>query len=202
MKLIVGLGNPGAKYQATRHNSGFLAIDEIAATHNIPVSLSGFDATFGKGRIDRVPILLFKPMTFMNLSGSSVKKIADYLNIEPADIIIIHDDIDLPLGTIRLKAGGGHAGHKGIISIIDSLANPDFVRVRIGIGKPRDKSIVERYVLEQFDENEMKQLPEIMKAVSDAVTMVITSGIQAAMNQYNEKSANQSGDDEKNAVLR
>jgi len=200
LRLIIGLGNPGAKYQATRHNSGFLAIDEISANHNIPVSLKGFDASFGKGRIGDIPVLLFKPMTFMNVSGSAVKKIVDYLNIDPADIIVIHDDIDLPFGTFRLKIGGGHAGHKGMISIIDGLGNPDFIRVRIGIGKPLDRLMVERYVLEQFAENEMKLLPQIMKTVSDAVTMIVTSGIQAAMNRYNDKSANQSND-EKNTAL-
>ena len=199
LKLIIGLGNPGIKYQATRHNSGFLAVDEIAAIHNTPVNLKSFDACFGKGRIADIPILLVKPMTFMNISGSAVKKFADYFKIDPADIIVIHDDIDLPFRTIRLKAGGGHAGHKGLISIIDGLISPDFIRVRIGIGKPFDRLTVERYVLEQFAEDEMKLLTEIMKTVNDAVTMIVTSGIQAAMNQYNEKSPNQS--DSEDAAL-
>ncbi len=200
MKLIIGLGNPGHKYQATRHNSGFLGVDEIATTHNIPVQLKGFDACYGKGRIGGIPILLVKPMTFMNISGSAVKKIVDYFNINIPDMIVIHDDIDLPFRTIRLKAGGGHAGHKGLISIIDSLVNPEFIRVRIGIGRPFDKLTVERYVLEQFAEDEMRLLPKIMKMVSDAVTMIATSGIQAAMNLYNEKPANQS-DNENDALL-
>jgi PTH1 family peptidyl-tRNA hydrolase len=199
LKLIIGLGNPGIKYQATRHNSGFLAVDEIAAVNNIPVDLKGFDARFGKGRIADIPILLVKPMTFMNISGAAVKKFADYFKVDPADIIVIHDDIDLPFRMIRLKAGGGHAGHKGLISIIDGLISPDFIRVRIGIGKPFDRLTVERYVLEQFAEDEMKLLTEIMKTVNDAVTMIVTSGIQAAMNQYNEKSANQS--DSEDAAL-
>jgi PTH1 family peptidyl-tRNA hydrolase len=200
LKLIIGLGNPGLKYQTTRHNSGFLAVDEIAAGHNIPVQLKGFDACYGKGRIGDIPILLVKPMTFMNISGSAVKKIVDYFKIDIPDMIVIHDDIDLPFRTIRLKSGGGHAGHKGLISIIDSLGNPEFIRVRVGIGKPFDKSTVERYVLEQFAEDETRLLPEIIKTVSDAATMIVTSGIQAAMNQYNEKSANQS-DNENDAVL-
>ena len=201
LKLIIGLGNPGLKYQTTRHNSGFLAVDEIAAVHNIPVQLKGFDACYGKGRIGDIPILLVKPMTFMNISGSALKKIVDYFKIDIPDMIIIHDDIDLPFRTIRLKAGGGHAGHKGLISIIDTLVNPEFIRVRIGIGRPFDKLTVERYVLEQFTEDEMRLLPEIMKTVSDAVTMIATSGIQAAMNLYNEKPANQL-DNENDAVLR
>ncbi|MGA2332631.1 MAG: aminoacyl-tRNA hydrolase [Syntrophales bacterium] len=195
MKLIIGLGNPGIKYQTTRHNSGFLAVDEIAAGQNIPVQLKGFDAYYGKGRIGDIPILLVKPMTFMNISGSAVKKIVDYFKIDIQDMIVIHDDIDLPFGTIRLKAGGGHAGHKGLISIMDCLVNPEFIRVRIGIGRPFDKLTVERYVLEQFAEDEMRLLPEIMRRVSDAVTMIATSGIQAAMNLYNEKPASQLGNE-------
>jgi len=201
LKLIIGLGNPGLKYQTTRHNSGFFAVDEIAASHNIPVQLKGFDACYGKGRIGDIPILLVKPMTFMNISGYAVKKIVDYFKIDIPDMIVIHDDIDLPFRAIRLKAGGGHAGHKGLISIIDSLVNPEFIRVRIGIGRPFDKLAVERYVLEQFSEDEMRLLPEIMKMVSDAVTMIATSGIQAAMNLYNEKPANQL-DNENDAILR
>jgi PTH1 family peptidyl-tRNA hydrolase len=200
LKLIIGLGNPGLKYQITRHNSGFLAVDEIAAGNNIPVQLKGFDACYGKGRIDDIPILLVKPMTFMNISGSAVKKIVDYFKIDIHDIIVIHDDIDLPFGTIRLKAGGGHAGHKGLISIIDNLVNPEFIRVRIGIGRPFDKLTVERYVLEQFAEDDVKLLPEILRTVSNAVTMIATSGIQAAMNLYNEKPASQLGN-ENDAVL-
>lgn len=195
LKLIIGLGNPGLKYQTTRHNSGFLAVDEIAASHNIPVQLKSFDACYGKGRIADVPILLVKPMTFMNISGSAVKKIVDYFKIDIPDIIVIHDDIDLPFGTIRLKAGGGHAGHKGLISIIDGLLNPEFIRARIGIGRPFDKVTVESYVLEQFSEDEMRLLPEIMRKVRDAVTMIVTSGIQQAMNLYNEKPPSQLGNE-------
>ena len=195
MKLIIGLGNPGLKYQITRHNCGFLAVDEIAARHNIPVQLKGFDACYGKGRIGDIPILLVKPMTFMNISGSAVKKIVDYFKIDIHDLIVVHDDVDLPFGTIRLKAGGGHAGHKGLISIIDNLVNPEFIRVRIGIGRPLDKLPVERYVLEQFTDDEIRLLPELMKTVSNAVTMIATSGIQAAMNLYNEKPASQVGDE-------
>jgi peptidyl-tRNA hydrolase, PTH1 family len=199
LKLIIGLGNPGIKYQLTRHNSGFLAIDEIVACHNIPLNMKGFDSSLGKGRIGEIPALLVKPMTFMNISGPAVKKIVDYFKVDLTDVIVIHDDIDLPFRKIRLKAGGGHAGHKGLISIIESLDSPDFIRVRIGIGKPIDGLTVERYVLEGFTEDETKLLPEIMRTVSDAVTMIVKSGVQAAMNQYNEKSANQS--DKEDAVL-
>jgi PTH1 family peptidyl-tRNA hydrolase len=197
LKLIIGLGNPGSKYQSTRHNIGFLALDKIASSHDIAVSLKGFDAWYGKGKISDTPVLLAKPQTFMNISGVSVRKLVDYFKIDLEDIIVVHDDIDLPFNTIRLKSGGGHAGHKGIISIIDDLDDPAFMRVRIGIGKPPDRITVERYVLEPFTDDEMKLLPHITETASDAVTMVILSGIQAAMNQYNERSMNQrdKGDD-------
>ncbi|MEN6318618.1 MAG: aminoacyl-tRNA hydrolase [Syntrophaceae bacterium] len=191
MKLIIGLGNPGSKYQSTRHNIGFLALDAIASHHDITVSLKGFDAMYGKGKISNMPVLLAKPQTFMNISGVSVRKLVDYFKIDLEDIIVVHDDIDLPFNTMRLKAGGGHAGHKGLISIIDDLGDPTFIRVRIGIGKPPDRVTVERYVLEQFTDDEIKLLTDITTRVSNAVTMILSSGIQAAMNQYNERSTNQ-----------
>jgi len=126
----------------------------------------------------------------MNISGVSVKKLIDYFKINLEDLIIVHDDIDLPFETIRLKAGGGHAGHKGLISIINHLGDMEFIRVRIGITKPPDRSMVEKYVLEPFTEGEMKLLPRITASASDAVTMTVSSGIQAAMNHYNERISN------------
>jgi len=190
LRLIIGLGNPGLKYRSTRHNIGFLVIDKLASDCNISVSMKGFDAFYGRGNIGSIPVLLAKPQTYMNISGISVKKLIDYFKIDLEGLIIIHDDIDLPFETIRLKMGGGHAGHKGLISIIDHLGDMEFIRVRIGIGKPADRSMVEKYVLEPFTEDEMKLLPLITASASDAVTMVISSGIQAAMNHYNERITN------------
>ncbi len=189
MKLIVGLGNPGVRYESTRHNIGFLILDKIADDNNISISLKSFDALVGKGNIGNFPVLLAKPQTFMNLSGVSVKKIAGYFKIDPADLIVIHDEIDLPLGIIRIKEGGGHAGHKGLISLIDHLGGPDFIRVRVGIGKPADKTMVERHVLEAFAGDEIALLPDIITKASEAVTEIIVSGCQAAMNRYNERNA-------------
>lgn len=191
MKLIIGLGNPGSKYQSTRHNIGFLALDAIASCHDISISLKGFDALYGKGKISDVPVLLAKPQTFMNISGASAKKLVDYFKTDLEDIIVVHDDIDLPFNSIRLKTGGGHAGHKGLISIIDELGDPAFIRVRIGIGKPPERVTVEKYVLEPFTDDEIKLLPDITERVRNAVTMILSSGIQATMNQYNERSTNQ-----------
>jgi len=192
LRLIIGLGNPGLKYKSTRHNIGFLVIDKLASDCDISVSMKGFDAFYGRGNIGSTPVLLAKPQTYMNISGISVKKLIDYFKIDLEGLIIIHDDIDLPFETIRLKMGGGHAGHKGLISIIDQLEDMEFIRVRIGIGKPADRSMVEKYVLEPFTEDEMKLLSRITASASDAVTMIISSGIQAAMNHYNEKITNPS----------
>jgi PTH1 family peptidyl-tRNA hydrolase len=152
--------------------------------------MKGFDACFGKGKIGDIPVLLAKPQTYMNLSGVSAKKLIDYFKIDLEDLIIVHDDIDLPFETIRLKEGGGHAGHKGLISVIDHLGDMEFIRVRIGIGKPADRSMVEQYVLEPFTEDEIKLLPRITASANDALTMIISSGIQAAMNHYNERIPN------------
>jgi peptidyl-tRNA hydrolase, PTH1 family len=191
LKLIVGLGNPGIRYQFSRHNMGFLVLDRFATHYDISVNTKGFDAHWGKGKIGDIPVYLAKPQTYMNVSGSAVKKLLEYFKIDIEDLIVIHDDLDLPFKTIRLKSGGGHAGHKGLISIINHLSNTEFIRVRIGIGKPSDKTMVERYVLDPLTENEMKLLPDITMTASDAITIIINDGIQSAMNQCNERLPNQ-----------
>lgn len=187
LKLIIGLGNPGVRYQFSRHNMGFLVIDQLASNYGISMNQKGFDAFFGKGRISDTPVFLAKPQTYMNLSGAAVRKLIDYFKTDLRDTIVIHDDLDLPFPSIRIKAGGGHAGHKGLISIIDHSGDSLFIRVRMGIGKPVMKSMTEDYVLQPFAEGEMNELSDIMMTASDAVTEIITSGIQTAMNHYNER---------------
>ncbi|ABC77766.1 aminoacyl-tRNA hydrolase [Syntrophus aciditrophicus] len=185
MKLIVGLGNPGARYRFTRHNFGFFVLDQLAEDQDIMMSQTGFDALWGKGVIAGQSVLLAKPQTFMNLSGKSVRKLADFFKIVVEDVLVVHDDLDLPFGVIRLKAGGGQGGHKGLISICDSLGGPEFQRVRLGIGKPAQRSAVERYVLEPFTESELRILPRIIVTARSAILEVISSGIKTAMNSYN-----------------
>jgi peptidyl-tRNA hydrolase, PTH1 family len=187
LKLIIGLGNPGVRYRFSRHNMGFLVLDQLACDHKISLNQKGFDALFGKGRISDKPVFLAKPQTFMNLSGVSVKKLIDYFKPDSKDMIVIHDDLDLPFNSIRIKAGNGHAGHKGLISIIKHLNDPDFVRLRLGIGKPSIKSMTEGYVLTPFTEDEMKELADVVIRGSDALTTIITSGVQVAMNQFNTR---------------
>jgi peptidyl-tRNA hydrolase, PTH1 family len=175
------------RYRFTRHNAGFLVVDQLALQYHISISQTIFDAHIGKGQIAGTGVILAQPQTFMNLSGIVVRKLADYYRIELADIIIVHDDLDLPFMTIRLKAGGGHGGHKGLISIIDHLNGTDFLRVRFGIGRPERKSMVEGYVLSPFSEEEMTDLPRLLRITGEAVVDIITSGIQAAMEQHHGK---------------
>jgi PTH1 family peptidyl-tRNA hydrolase len=190
VKLIAGLGNPGTRYQLTRHNLGFLVLDRLAETNRISVGQMGFDARFGKGMIADQAVLLIKPQTFMNLSGASVRKFFEYYRINIDDVIVVHDDLDLPFGTIRFKAGGGHGGHKGLISIIDHLGMTDFSRVRLGIGKPVHKGMVDSYVLSPFSPDEMIVLPRLTSAAATALTDMLSLGIQAAMGMHNGKTIN------------
>ncbi|MBU1744951.1 MAG: aminoacyl-tRNA hydrolase [Proteobacteria bacterium] len=187
MKLIVGLGNPGIRYRLSRHNAGFLILDQLALERNIPINQTLFDAHIGKGNIDGDVVILSKPQTFMNLSGIAIRKLTDYFRIALPDVIVAHDDLDLPFQSIRLKAGGGHGGHKGLISLIDHLGGQDFIRVRFGIGKPALKTMVEGYVLEHFSKEEMSFLPELTTAAASAVVDILSSGTKAAMEKHHGK---------------
>jgi PTH1 family peptidyl-tRNA hydrolase len=159
----------------------------LALERDIPINQTLFDAHIGKGKIDGEVVLLAKPQTFMNLSGIAIRKLTDYFRIALPDIIVAHDDLDLPFQSIRLKAGGGHAGHKGLISLIDHLGGQDFIRVRLGIGKPAQKTMVEGYVLEHFSKEEMDCLPEMTTAAAVAITDILGFGIQTAMEKHHGK---------------
>jgi peptidyl-tRNA hydrolase (EC 3.1.1.29) len=192
VKLIVGLGNPGARYRLNRHNMGFIVLDELAKMQGIDIRRKGFDVCLGKGNIAGLMVVLSQPLTFMNRSGAAVKRLVRYFKIDLDDLIVVHDDLDLPLGSVRVKAGGGHGGHKGLISIIDHLGEPGFNRVRLGIGKPVFKEMVNRYVLESFTEGEMEILPDIVSRACDAVAEVVSSGAQSAMCKFNVRNNNKS----------
>ena len=191
MKLIVGLGNPGKQYTFTRHNIGFCVLDRLAADHSISLTSTGFDAIYGRGKIENIPVLLAKPQTFMNRSGFSVSRLFDYFKIESySDVIVVHDDLDLPFATVRLKVGGGHGGHKGLLSTIEHLGGSDFLRVRMGIGRPAAKTSTENYVLGRFSGEETKRLPDVLSTAAEAVGSILSSGIQMTMNRYNVRSIN------------
>ncbi|NLN60838.1 MAG: aminoacyl-tRNA hydrolase [Deltaproteobacteria bacterium] len=189
MKLIAGLGNPGPRYQLSRHNFGFLVIDRLACLYGIELNRKDFEAHWGRGKIEGIPVLLAKPQTFMNLSGIAVQRLAGFFRVELSDAVMVHDDLDLPFATIRLKEGGGHGGHRGLMSVEDHLGGAGFKRLRLGIGRPCEGMTTERYVLQPFSEEEENALPDILKRACGAVKVVVTEGMQKAMNQYHIRDA-------------
>jgi PTH1 family peptidyl-tRNA hydrolase len=193
MKLIVGLGNPGFGYAGNRHNIGFMCIRHLARTHAIRFDKKQGHARTGTGEINSEKVVLARPQTFMNNSGESVGRLVKKLKISPADLIVIHDDLDLPTGKVRIRQGGRSAGHKGIDSIIAHLGNRDFYRVRVGIGRPEipedfhvDKeAAVINYVLSDFTPEEKKVINRAIPEVSRAIVCLLTEGMTTAMNKYN-----------------
>ena len=194
MNLIVGLGNPGKEYLFSRHNMGFMVVDRLADDLGIRVTRSQFDALTGDGSISGRRIMLAKPQTYMNLSGRAVSGLLNFYKLEMDNLIVIHDDLDLPFETVRIKKGGGHGGNKGVMSIINQLGSPDFVRVRMGIGKPARKEMTDDHVLGRFSPEEVKVLPDILVRAADAVEAVLKAGLAAAMNEFNQRPA-ANGDD-------
>ena len=184
MKLIVGLGNPGAEYAGTRHNVGFEIIDLLARRHHIAVSKRNFKAVYGEGTIAGKKVLLIRPMTYMNLSGEAVGAIARFYKIEPADIILISDDIALPAGKLRLRLKGSHGGHNGLENIFRLLATQDIPRVRVGVGaaNPGD---MKGHVLSKFRREEQDLMAEAHERAADAIESALRDGFETAMNRYN-----------------
>lgn len=166
MKLIVGLGNPGRQYAANRHNIGFMALDRIAADHGFGGWRRGFQGLVAEGRLADQRVTLLKPETFMNLSGQSVGEAMRYLKLAPADVTVLHDELDLAPGKLRLKTGGGHAGHNGLRSMIQHIGD-GFHRVRLGIGHPGHKDAVAAYVLHDFAKADEGWLDDLMRGISD-----------------------------------
>jgi len=172
MKLLVGLGNPGAKYAQNRHNIGYMAVDRIAADHGFSGWRSKFQGQTCDGRFGSERVTLLKPETFMNLSGQSVGEAMRYLKLAPEDVIVFHDEIDLAPGKVRLKTGGGHAGHNGLRSIHGHIG-PDYDRVRMGVGHPGHKDAVPGYVLRDFPKADAEWLDDELRGVSDGVADLI-----------------------------
>jgi PTH1 family peptidyl-tRNA hydrolase len=193
MKLIVGLGNPGFIYARNRHNIGFMCISHLAKAHDIRFDKTQGHARTGLGKVGGHKALLARPQTFMNTSGEAVSRLARKFNIGPADLLVIHDDLDLPLGKIRLRLGGSSGGHKGIDSITNHLGTQDFYRVRVGIGRPdigevpaADKeAAVIAYVLSDFTAEEKKIIDKAIPEVSQAIECLLSKGLEAAMNKFN-----------------
>jgi peptidyl-tRNA hydrolase, PTH1 family len=185
--LVVGLGNPGPKYASNRHNFGFMVVDELAGRAG-PVSWrEKFSAELSRIRLGDVTYTLLKPMTYMNLSGRSVSRAASFFGLGSEEIIVVHDELDLEMGIVRVKNGGGIAGHKGLASIKELLGNADFTRVRMGIGRPNRGSVTD-YVLDDFSADERAGLADLLERGADAVHHIATLGLASAMNEFNRRS--------------
>lgn len=192
MKLIVGLGNPGREYEKTRHNLGFVCLNHFARTHGIRLDKKRGGARTGAGDLAGVPVVLARPQTYMNRSGQAVSRLIRSLSIPTENLIVIYDEMDLPLGKIRIRGGGGSGGHNGIKSLAAELGSQDFLRVRVGIGRPpggqglteADAGVID-YLLSDFTPEEMETINGVLPLVSEAVACLIEEGLTAAMNKYN-----------------
>jgi peptidyl-tRNA hydrolase, PTH1 family len=185
VKAIVGLGNPGRKYQATRHNIGFLVVDRLAARRELAVSRDICGALMGEWVHDGETILLAKPQTYMNRSGISVSNLLRQFHGTPDDLVVVYDDVDLPFGRIRIRTQGSAGGHRGVASIIENLAGAPFPRIRIGIGRPPEGIETADYVLQPFDADQATGLDELIDKASDAAMSLVRDGAEAAMREFN-----------------
>ena len=182
--LVVGLGNPGPQYAKTRHNIGFMVADLLAARVGAPFKVhkrSGAEVV--TGRLAQRPVVIAKPRTFMNESGRHVGPLAKFYSVAPADVIVVHDELDIDFGRIRLKLGGGEGGHNGLRSIANALGTKDFQRVRIGIGRPPGRKDPAAFVLEPFSGTERNEVPTICEQAADATELLIQLGLETAQNQ-------------------
>ena len=186
--VIVGLGNPGKEYTASRHNAGYLAIDRLMDRYGIKLSSKNFDGLSGRGTIDGRKVMLVKPTTFMNNSGRCVKKIVDYYKLDPAnDLVILYDDIDLEPGMLRVRTKGSAGSHNGMKSVIQHLKTQEFARIRIGVGTPPPQMDLVDWVLGKIPKEEIPMIRDVCDEICEAVPMIIAGDTESAMNRYNRK---------------
>lgn len=184
--IIAGLGNPGSQYQWTRHNAGFLFLDRLAQLQNISLTKKAFSGLTGEWRLFDTRITIVKPDTFMNLSGRSVLQALQFFKLNSTNLLVVHDDLDLPFGTVRLKQGGGHGGHNGLRSIMELTGKNDFIRLRIGIGRPLHGDTV-NYVLGNFPPDQMEGMANVLDGALDMVKMYLEEGLPKSMSLFNNK---------------
>lgn len=185
MYLIIGLGNPEPEYSNTRHNMGFDVINCISKSYKIEVNRSKFNALYGSGEINGEKVILIKPQTFMNLSGQAVREFKNFYKISPENIIVIYDDIDIDKGKIKIRKQGSAGTHNGMKSVIQEIATKDFIRIRVGTGKPKFKGDLINYVLEHIDKDEREVLDEGIEDSKKAISEIMKNGIDIAMNKFN-----------------
>ncbi len=185
--LVAGLGNPGKEYSQTRHNIGFLVVDALAYKMGQDLNKRQFDAAYARGRFKGRGVFLVKPQSYMNRSGIPIQKLADYYKIDMGDIIVVHDDMDLSFGQIKVVQGRGHGGHNGIRSIIDAFGRRECIRIRVGVGHPGASKDVTGHVLGKFTPQEQAELDQLIETASDACLAVLENGVVKAMNKVNSR---------------
>ena len=188
MYLIVGLGNPGIKYRNTRHNVGFRVVELWAKSLGVRLDRRRFQGRFARARFRNVEVILLRPMTFMNRSGYSIRACIDFFDLHAENVLVIHDDVDLPMGRVKVVRGGSAGGHRGVLSAIQHLGTHEFPRIKIGVGRPRyDGESVEDHVLTTFHRDEKKVVEEVIQLATEACELIIDSGVDAAMNHINSR---------------
>jgi len=188
VKIIVGLGNPGIRYRMSRHNIGFKVVDRLAQISHLSIHTKRFKSLYGTGRIGSQQVILAKPITYMNRSGEAVKKAADFFQLGAEDLVVVHDDMDLPFGTLRFKRRGGDGGHQGLRSIIELTGENNFLRLKVGIGRPPQGMDPAEYVLTVFDKIEQAHLDQTLSQAAESLRVMLVEGLEKAMNQFQKKS--------------
>lgn len=183
-RLLLGLGNPGGRYADNRHNAGFMVLDRLASRCGAGRWRRACRSFIAEGVLQKHTLLLAKPRTFMNRSGAAVQALLDRFDVDVADLLVVHDDLDLPFGRLRIRQGGGHGGHKGIRSILDVVGSGDFLRLKVGIGRPSGKGDVSDYVLSDFDADERVVIPDLLDRAAEAIESIVLEGPVRAMNRF------------------
>jgi PTH1 family peptidyl-tRNA hydrolase len=183
--LIIGLGNPGGEYAHTRHNVGWMCLDELESRGRFGRERREGPARVREGTVDGYDLVTARPQTYMNVSGRAAVHLVGKYGVPPSDLIVVHDEVDLPLGRLRIKRGGGAAGNKGVLSIADSLRTRDFLRVRIGVSRPAERDQMVDYVLDRFTPEERKTLAAVLPRAASAVMALVRDGLDGAMSEYN-----------------
>jgi peptidyl-tRNA hydrolase, PTH1 family len=193
MRLIVGLGNPGREYAWTRHNLGWQVVAYLAEEWRIPLGKKTLESVWGQGRVGGDTVILAQPTTFMNLSGQAVSLLLSYFKLSPEDLVVVHDDLDVPLWRLKLVERGGPGGHRGILSIINQLHTEEFLRVKLGIGRPPPMMATENYVLSHFPADEAENVAQLIERAAQAVDCLIREGLPAAQNRFHGEPLNDLG---------
>jgi PTH1 family peptidyl-tRNA hydrolase len=189
--LVLGLGNPGAEYAGTRHNLGFAVTSVLADRHGLGLNKSGHRSRWGKGRVAGREVIIAQPLPFMNLSGEAARSLLSYFGLEPGRLITVHDDLDLPLGRLKVALKGGPGGHKGVASVIQRVGSQEFARLKVGIGRPRYEEPTEKFVLSGFYADQRKLAEETVQDAADCLEVMLAQGPQAAMQRFHRPYSNE-----------